>query len=589
MSNRAGVHRLGTTFAAVVAATTMALFFGGTAQAAPTTFHAHTAADLVTDVQTSSAGDIILLDAGVQYAVAQSLDVNHNLTIETDPSQLSGGHVAATISGGSISIPSTLDSGEKDIIVAGPGVTVTVSDVVITASIQPSNGAAVAMGPPPAGGNGGSLSIDHSLLSGNNGNAIDVMSGGQATVTNSTITNSIAGDAIVLDGSATLNEDTIANNGHFAIDNIGGGTVSINNTILSGNTSGNCQTPLSAPSTFSHDIDSGTSCGFASLNGSLSGQASGVISPIANNGGPTNTFALPAGSPAINSGTGPGAAPTDQRFLLRDATPDIGAFEAGAATPVAVTLTVQKIVVNTGGGTAAPSDFTMTVTDTTTGTVINSFPGSNAGTQVTIPAGDSWAVTESGAQMVNYTPSSSAGCTGSATANSAANCTITNTFIVGSCPQPPATNSANTCVTANVAATIIVTAPANVSFPALAVGETSSATPVPVNVKSNDPLGYQLNVTRTVFTGSPPDIPLSIGSGAVVFPQVLDLPGGPNGPTTSATPIPTSGPNLNVGHNTTSITPAGGDAWPLNFTLGPIPQIAAGQHQSTVTFTAVAF
>src|SRR5215472_1200903 len=120
MSNRAGVHRLGTTFVAVAAAMTMALFFGGTAQAAPTTFHAHTAADLVTDVQTSSAGDIILLDAGIQYSVAQSLDVNHNLTIKTDPSQLPGGHVAATISGGSISIPSTLDSGEKDIIVAGP-------------------------------------------------------------------------------------------------------------------------------------------------------------------------------------------------------------------------------------------------------------------------------------------------------------------------------------------------------------------------------------------------------------------------------------------------------------------------------------
>jgi alpha-tubulin suppressor-like RCC1 family protein len=238
-------------------------------------------------------------------------------------------------------------------------------------------------------------------------------------------------------------------------------------------------------------------------------------------------------------------------------------------------LTVIKNVV--GGGPAVPSDFILTVTDTTTNTVLDSSPGSAAGHQVPVPAGDGYAVTESGAQTANYNESNSAGCAGTAIVNGTANCTVTNTF---KCPQPPVTNSANTCVTADVATTIVVTAPSTVAFPALGAGETSAPVAVPVNVKSNDGLGYQLSVTRTPFSASSVDIPLSISSAAVSPPQVLDLVG--------LQLIPTSGPSLNLGHSN-AITPAAGHAWPLSFVLGAIPwQVPAGQHQSVVTFTAVA-
>src|SRR5262249_42217953 len=146
-------------------------------------------------------------------------------------------------------------------------------------------------------------------------------------------------------------------------------------------------------------------------------------------------------------------------------------------------LTVIKHVDNTGcvSNCGAAADFTMTVKDTTTNTTLGSFAGAESpgSPPVAVPAGDTYTVTEvaDAAQTGKYTEGDGAGCSGTATINSSGSCTITNTFIT--CPQPsnsgpqPAPgapgSSSNTCVNANVAATIQVTSPASVSFPALAV------------------------------------------------------------------------------------------------------------------------
>src|SRR5262249_20368437 len=257
-------------------------------------------------------------------------------------------------------------------------------------------------------------------------------------------------------------------------------------------------------------------------------------------------------------------------------------------------LTVIKHVDNTGcaSGCGAAADFTMTVKDTTTNTTLGSFPGAESpgSPPVAVPAGDAYTVTEQAdaAQTGKYTEQDGAGCSGTATINGTVSCTVTNTFIT--CPQPansgpqPAPggpgSSANTCVNANVAATIQVTAPASVSFPALAAGQTSGSIGVPVTVFSNDPTGYQLTVKRTAFF-SPTDIPLSISCPGVFAPQSFLAPF-----TGASAPIPTSG-SLNLGASN-SFTPVSGGAWPFQFVLGPIPfGIPAGAHQSVVTFTAV--
>ena len=101
--------------------------------------------------------------------------------------------------------------------------------------------------------------------------------------------------------------------------------MSFRNSIFAGNAAGDFP-----------DIDPrfGT---FQNLGNNLLGQAP-LLGPLTNNGGPTRTHALLAGSPAINSGNdcvliangcgddNPGLA-TDQRGAAREAGVDIGAFE----------------------------------------------------------------------------------------------------------------------------------------------------------------------------------------------------------------------------------------------------------------------
>ena len=61
-----------------------------------------------------------------------------------------------------------------------------------------------------------------------------------------------------------------------------------------------------------------------------------LLSPLADNGGPTQTMALQAGSPAINAGSG--CPTTDQRGATRIGTCDIGAYEFGGV------LSIYKII-----------------------------------------------------------------------------------------------------------------------------------------------------------------------------------------------------------------------------------------------------
>ncbi len=58
-----------------------------------------------------------------------------------------------------------------------------------------------------------------------------------------------------------------------------------------------------------------------------------LLSPLAGNGGPTQTMALQAGSPAIGAGITVSGISTDQRGLMRPATPSLGAFDPLATSP----------------------------------------------------------------------------------------------------------------------------------------------------------------------------------------------------------------------------------------------------------------
>jgi hypothetical protein len=183
----------------------------------------------------------------------------------------------------------------------------------------------------------GPLTVDRCTITGNRstgnpgGGGGLFCYGGTVTITNSTLTGNtdtsgVAGGLGVTGAAQTnLINDTIAGNQ-------GGGLVFLEgpatfaNTIVAGNPGGDCNFS-NVPHTTDHSLDSDNSCGFTDA-GSLPG-VNPMLGPLANNGGPTDTQALLAGSPAIDAGDNATCQPTDQRGVTRPQGPacDIGAYE----------------------------------------------------------------------------------------------------------------------------------------------------------------------------------------------------------------------------------------------------------------------
>src|SRR5439155_659145 len=142
-----------------------------------------------------------------------------------------------------------------------------------------------------------------------------ISSGG--TVTTCTIPANSAtfpSGAIPNPGSLTVTNSTFSGNSATlggAISNEG--TLTVTNSILANSTSGgNCGVPAGITAIFTHgghNIDDATTCGFRGTNcSSTTGTSFCNTNPLldpaglASNGGPTQTIALEAGSPAINAG-----------------------------------------------------------------------------------------------------------------------------------------------------------------------------------------------------------------------------------------------------------------------------------------------
>jgi len=122
---------------------------------------------------------------------------------------------------------------------------------------------------------------------------------------------------------------------------LAGSNLTAINSIVANSTKGkNCSSTIIDGG---HNLDDGTSCGFSTANGSLN-STNPQVDPagLANNGGPTQTIALEAGSPAIDAGDEAicAAAPVDgldQRGFVRPGAGathcSIGAYEFDSAAP----------------------------------------------------------------------------------------------------------------------------------------------------------------------------------------------------------------------------------------------------------------
>jgi filamentous hemagglutinin family protein len=178
------------------------------------------------------------------------------------------------------------------------------------------------------------------------------------TITNSTIANNTAAmDGTGGYGGAIYNEGAGGNGGSATVtvinstisgnsaSNAGGGiyndyapaTLTISDTILAGNTANGAEsdvTNYSGGTVTDHGYNlygqNGTTGGFVG-NGTtdieLAGNINTVLTPLGNYGGPTQTMALVAGSPAYLAGGARGSVTTDQRGAARGSVISIGAWD----------------------------------------------------------------------------------------------------------------------------------------------------------------------------------------------------------------------------------------------------------------------
>jgi hypothetical protein len=258
---------------------------------------------------------------------------------------------AGIVNSGSVTVDRSTISGNHTGVEGGSGIlNHTGGDLVVTDSTISGNGSDLE-GDGGGIANFGTASVAGSTLSGNRtgGSASGggIYNGGTLTVTNSTLAANhadVGGGAICNAATATVSSTTISgNDANGAPAGLGGGGIrsgcgfgqaatgptSISSTILAGNANGNCSGAIADGG---YNISSDAGCAFSASTSLASTDP--MLGPLADNGGPTQTMALLAGSPAVNkipagvNGCGTTLA-RDQRGVARPVGPgcDVGAYE----------------------------------------------------------------------------------------------------------------------------------------------------------------------------------------------------------------------------------------------------------------------
>lgn len=191
------------------------------------------------------------------------------------------------------------------------------------------------------------VTIERSTVSGNSANDVGggIRSLGNTTIVNSTISGNAStgwhgGGVFHTDGTLTLSSSTVTGNtspggtagglflGSFGAPN---GAASLQSSVIAGNSGDECIVFYGGPFAMEsrgHNVLGDGSCGALAPFDKVVADA--LLGPLADNGGPTLTHALLAGSPAIGAGDPASAPATDQRGVTRPqgAAPDAGAYEA---------------------------------------------------------------------------------------------------------------------------------------------------------------------------------------------------------------------------------------------------------------------
>jgi hypothetical protein len=218
---------------------------------------------------------------------------------------------------------------------------------------------------------GGTMSIANSTLSSNSatgsGGGINI-GGGNATIASSTfsLNAAVTGAGISHRGSGTVTITSSTFNRNFASNqggglfHTGGGRLNIGNTILAGNSAA-ASSPdvMGALNSQGHNLigDGTGGSGYdpTDLVGTAAMPINPLLGPLQDNGGPTQTMELLAGSPALNAGDPAQLGVADQRSVVRSGGVNIGAYQA---SPTAFRLTAP-----TTATAGTPFDVTIQAVD----------------------------------------------------------------------------------------------------------------------------------------------------------------------------------------------------------------------------------
>jgi hypothetical protein len=296
---------------AVTSASAITAFAG---PACASTYHATDGASLAAAVASANANtgsSTIELSAGT-FVPRSTLTISGDVTI-LGPSSARGARLAG----------SAIEPSPSDLLLVEAHAKLTLWNVALTAGGGGGIAAAI--------DDFGAVDLENSTVAGNRGPGVSVERGASATVRNSTLSDGLD-EGLVDDGTAHLFNSTVAFNQVGGIENKG--TLSLTNTIVAENLGSDCEGKANVSD---HSLDSDGSCGA----GALSRVNPLLATGLDNNGGPTPTHALEAGSPAIGAGDESKCPAEDQRHLPRaGGRCDLGAYQAGAAQ---------------GGGQGAPS------------------------------------------------------------------------------------------------------------------------------------------------------------------------------------------------------------------------------------------
>ena len=334
----------------------------------------------------------------------------------------------------------------------------------------------------------GTLTVTNCTVSGNIGvYGGGISNAGTLTVTNSTFVSNTADYAGSIFNEGVMLSVTNSTFWENSTDGTGIGGIldvsanaTLKGTILANNSGGNCSNPSVPyePADAGYNISDDTSCEFASAT-SVNGSTSLNLGSFGENGGPTDTLALGAGSQAsdfipiaacTDLSSPPQTVTTDQRGFPRpdSGNPnfcDAGAYEGVASGPPGVTPTATATPTATPTSTATA---TATVTATTTAT-------RTATTTATATATPTATKTATATATNTSTATATATATSTATATTTATATNTATATATATNTPTATATATNTATATGTPTATATPTATpIATPTTSVAVTAS-------------------------------------------------------------------------------------------------------------------